>query len=344
MRNLDQLHQVAGYQLDKQGNADHLTLAHPGRRIRVNLSPLAALIWGLCDGQRTASDIVTLLSDAYSDVQVNHTEIRADVERVLNELIKYGAIEYRADQGYNVPILLYHKIAEVPPRGNTVWISRQTFADQMATLSAHGFVPVSFEDYIAFRRGTATPPQRPVIITFDDGYESVFTLVRPILKEHGFKATVFLVTQFIGTDDRFDNRWDEPEAHYGVKMLLWSEVAALATEGFDFGSHTSSHPYLTTINDALALRELDASACKLETHLGARPSVFSYPFGDGAGNPHIQALVQDAGYAAAVSTISGIANTLASNIWALPRIKMTEDVSSDQMIRALKLNFEQLKS
>jgi len=58
--------------------------------------------------------------------------------------------------------------------------------------------------------------------------------------------------------------------------------------------------------------------------LGAAPQVFAYPFGDGAGIPRIEALVQQAGYAAAVSTLPGVANTLASPIWALPRLRITE--------------------
>jgi peptidoglycan/xylan/chitin deacetylase (PgdA/CDA1 family) len=332
MRHTDRPHQVPGYQIHEVGTPDKLTLSHPARGNILYVSPHTALIWGLCDGQRTVGDIIALLQEAYSGVDgksnvipgtVEGTNIGADVGQVLDELAEHGTVELRATQGYDIPILVYLKVAETPPSNNSVWISKRLFAEQMAALSAHGYVAVSFQDYLAYRHGVATPPPRPVILTFDDGYESLYTIVRPILKGYDFTATVFLVTKYIGTHERLDNHWDIPEARYGAKMLLWSEVEALAAGGIAFGSHTQSHRYLTAIDETLAKQEIEASALELEAHLGARPIAFSYPFGDGAGIPRIEVLVQNAGYAVAVSTLPGIANTLTSGIWAIPRIKIT---------------------
>ncbi len=224
---------------------------------------------------------------------------------------------------YSIPILLYHKVALTPPPGNAVWVSSHMFARQMATLSACGYVTVSFEDFLAYRAGTAEPPPRPVILTFDDGYESLYTTARLVLDHYGFKATAFLVTGHIGTNERMDNRWDPPEAQHAVPMLLWSEVAAMAANGHSFGSHTRRHPHLTAVDEERARQEVEGSAADLRAHLRA-PLAFAYPFGDGAGIPRIEALVQEAGHALAVSTLPGVANTLTSPIWALPRLRITE--------------------
>lgn len=225
---------------------------------------------------------------------------------------------------YDIPILLYHKVALTPPPGNAVWVSSHLFARQMAALSASGYVTVSFQDYLAYRAGAAEPPPRPLILTFDDGYESLYTIARLVLDHYGFKATACLVTGHIGSAERMDNRWDPPEAQHAVPMLRWPEVAAMAAGGHAFGSHTRHHPYLTAIGEDRAREEIEGSAADLRAYLGAAPQVFAYPFGDGAGIARLEALVQQAGYAVAVSTLPGVANTLTSPIWALPRLRVTE--------------------
>ena len=312
--------QSVGYTLIRVAGSNDFCLSHPTQTSVLRTNAIAAVIWSLCNGQRTVNDIVTLLSQAYPDAHV----INSDVQQTLTTLTQYGAIEWLAATGYDIPILLYHKVAPEPPPGNTVWISTRLFAEQMATLSAHGYVTVSFQDYLAYRSGAATPPPRPVILTFDDGYENFYTIARPILNRYGFKATVFLVTSQIGAKRHKDNRWDAPEAQHHVRMMIWPEVTILAEEGHSFGSHTRHHISLAAIREEQVRREIKESFTDLRAHLSAAPLVFSYPFGDGAGMTHIQTLVREAGYSAAVSTIAGIANTLTSNIWALPRLKITE--------------------
>lgn len=320
------LHQAPGYRIEPSGcpSATEIRLWHQAKDIELCLSQSAALVWSLCDGQRTLNEIEMLLADAYASDAETAEAIAADVERASETLIAHGALEWLSSEGYDIPILLYHKVAEAPPPGNTVWISRDMFAAQMAALSERGYVTVSLRDYLAYRAGLATPPPRPVILTFDDGYADVEREVRPILETYGFTATVFLVTQAIGARQRMDNSWDPPEAHYGVEMLLWSEVESLSRMGYELGSHTLTHPRLSAVGLDQAKRELTQSAAALHARLGEPPVAFAYPFGDGAGVPRIEALVQQTGYRVAVSTRPGIANTLTSDLWALPRVKITE--------------------
>ena len=95
-----------------------------------------------------------------------------------------------------VPILLYHHITEEPGEGGAV--SVETFNEQMTALVEAGYTAVTFADLDAFVSGDGALPDKPILITFDDGYESNYTHAYPILKEHGLKATIFVIGVSVG--------------------------------------------------------------------------------------------------------------------------------------------------
>jgi len=97
-----------------------------------------------------------------------------------------------------VPILMYHHLSEEAGTGDT--ISASNFAEHMAALRAAGYTAVSFPDLKGYvEQGTALP-EKPILITFDDGYASNLTLAAPILEEYGMEATVFAIGVSIGKD------------------------------------------------------------------------------------------------------------------------------------------------
>src|SRR2546427_9509435 len=99
-----------------------------------------------------------------------------------------------------LPILLYHKIDRIPPgaRYPRSYVTPERFDAQLALLRRCGYESVSFADYLAYRRGAARLPRRPVIITFDDGYRCNRDVALPLLQRHGFRATIFLVAERVG--------------------------------------------------------------------------------------------------------------------------------------------------
>ena len=228
----------------------------------------------------------------------------------------------------DVPILLYHNIDgdDVPCSG--VWVTRRLFGAQMAALDAYGYRTVTLQDFLRYRNGDEVPPNRPIVITFDDGNDNFFTQARPLLDAHGFTATHFLPTGYIGETVRQDNSWDLPEAACPAYKLLWPEVAQMQAEGHAFESHSVSHAHLADLSREVAQREIVASRLDLENRLGHEVRFFAYPYGDGALSGRIRELVKDAGYWAAVSTQQGVASTGFSDVWALPRIKITEENST----------------
>jgi peptidoglycan/xylan/chitin deacetylase (PgdA/CDA1 family) len=223
-----------------------------------------------------------------------------------------------------LPILAYHKVAKTPAPCSSIWVTRQVFAGQMAALHAYGYTALSFRDIVNFQTGGTALPPRPVILTFDDGYECVYSVARPILNKYGFKAACFLSTDYIGAAQRRDNSWD---SGCPSSMMLWAEAAAMLAEGHSFEGHTLSHPRLSSLHPVQAYREIAGSKREIENRLGAAVTCFAYPFGAGAGNPLLRFLAAQAGYKAAASYKTGIASLDASDIMALPRIKIMEENS-----------------
>ena len=240
-----------------------------------------------------------------------------------------GAVSAAQRETFDLPILAYHKVADAPAPCSSIWVTRQVFARQMAALHAYGYIAVSFRDIVHFKtRGAALPP-RPVILTFDDGYECVYSVARPILNRYGFKATCFLSTDYIGTVQRRDNSWDGGDSGCPSSMMLWQEAAAMLAEGHSFEAHTLSHPRLSALHPLQAYREMGGSKTEIESRLGAAVTCFAYPFGAGAGNTLLRFLAARAGYQAAVSYKTGMASLANSDIMALPRIKITQEHAAD---------------
>jgi peptidoglycan/xylan/chitin deacetylase (PgdA/CDA1 family) len=228
-----------------------------------------------------------------------------------------------------LPILAYHKVADLPFSSDSAWITRDLFSRQMAALHAYGYTTVHFIDLVNFKKKKMHLPSLPVVLTFDDGYECVYRLVRPILNDHGFKATCFLCTDYMGTEYRYDNSWDVGDYGKPVFMMLWTEAVVMEAEGHSCEAHTRSHPHLDRINPWKAYTEIAGAKKEIEKRLSKTVTCFAYPFGDGANSFFLRFLVRISGYLAAVSYNTGMAYPETSAVMALPRIKITQEHSVD---------------
>ena len=120
-------------------------------------------------------------------------------------------------------------------------------------------------------------------MTFDDAYRSVAELAEPILSDLGLPGTVFAPTALIGAEGPMEwpgiDGWlgglDEAE----LTPMGWDELSALSERGWEVGSHTRTHPWLTQIDDTALSEELEASRRECEAHLG-RCETLAYPYGD----------------------------------------------------------------
>jgi peptidoglycan/xylan/chitin deacetylase (PgdA/CDA1 family) len=193
----------------------------------------------------------------------------------------------------DLPVLMYHRVGPVlptlPPITQRLTVSSEDFAAQMVWLRAHGFHAVSARQaWEALEHGKPLPP-KPVMITFDDGYRDVLWHAAPVLHRLRMPATAFVITDRISGGD--------------TSFLTWPQLARLERLGVTIGSHTVTHPDLTTLSAAGAQAELRGSRRVLEQHLGHPVQWLAYPAG--AEDASVVALARKAGYVLAVTTDPG---------------------------------------
>ena len=187
-------------------------------------------------------------------------------------------------------VLAYHAIGEcrAAEDPHLLFVSPSSFEAQMDYLRRHRRV-VPLADAVS----GAMPAGSPVVaITFDDGYRSVLDHALPILERHGFPATVFVPTAYVG--DR--NRWDEPLPH-PLGIMDGDELRDAEARGLAVESHGHAHVDLSRASVADAREDLARSVELLEALTGRRPRFLAYPFT--AGSPGAQEAAAELGFVAA---------------------------------------------
>ena len=132
-----------------------------------------------------------------------------------------------------VPILLYHHLAETAA-DNT--LHPETFRKQIELLYNNGYNPVNFDDLIAFVEYGTPLPEKPVIITFDDGYISNYEFAFPVLQEYGFQATIFVIGCSVGHERYYKDTEYELIPHFGqeqIDEMLASGLISIESHTYD---------------------------------------------------------------------------------------------------------------
>lgn len=212
----------------------------------------------------------------------------------------------------SAPILMYHAVAENPPAATRrLSISPRSLDEQIAFLVDRGFTGMTFSDLAhAFETGKALP-ERPVALTFDDGYADFAENAWPILRRYDFPATVFVTSGWIA--DAGPNAAGAPLD----QMLNWAQVRELAAAGIEIGAHSHSHPKLDRLNDAALCLELRVGRALLEDRIGAPVRSLAYPFG--YSTPRVRLATRAAGYGCAAA-VRNFRATSADDIFMLPRL------------------------
>jgi peptidoglycan/xylan/chitin deacetylase (PgdA/CDA1 family) len=183
-----------------------------------------------------------------------------------------------------IPILTYHKITSQREVGiNTV--APDKFGEQMQFLKENNYHPTNFRELMQ-----GNPPAKPVIITFDDGYASVFESALPLLKAFQFTAVIFLITDFLGKE----NSWDANLGGIKFTHLDELQVVKLSAAGMELGSHGATHRALTYLGEKEVISELHQSRKLISKISGQQVITLAYPFG--MQNKKVQRLAKDAGY------------------------------------------------
>lgn len=185
-----------------------------------------------------------------------------------------------------LPILMYHYIRDYNDSrdqiGVNLSVSPANFATQLDLINSRGYTTTTFAELDSGLKIT-----KPIILTFDDGYQDFYDNAFPELRKRGMKAVCFIIT-------------DKDSKEY----LTSSEISELSSYGIEIGSHTISHPDLSTISLARAQNEIVESKATLENIIGKPVISLCYP--SGKYNENVVNLAKEAGYKYATTTNSGI--------------------------------------
>lgn len=242
-----------------------------------------------------------------------------------------------------LPILMYHNLT-VDGETNSMTITQERFREDMQFLKEYGYTPLLSADLIDISAGAKAMPEKPVMITFDDGYESNYTLGFPILKETGMKATISLITSHIR-----DN------ANVGVPTsMTWQQAREMYQSGIvDIGTHT--HMLHNEENGGFELpggpdgvqrmkgeswmdyqtrvgQDIRMSIRTIQANLGdnARVRYFSYPFG--ATDAWFGQVLVDNGLFVSTTTKSSTAD-IRNGLYGLPRYRITMELPVSQLLQ-----------
>jgi peptidoglycan/xylan/chitin deacetylase (PgdA/CDA1 family) len=145
----------------------------------------------------------------------------------------------------------------------------------MHALAGAGWRGVSLAEFEACIRGQRQAGERDLLITFDDAYRGLRDYAFAALRDVGFAAACFVITDYAGRL----NRWDVAYGGRRFAHLAWRDIERWSARGIEFQSHTATHPRLSWVEDARLVDELARSGRALESALGAAPRAVSYPFG-----------------------------------------------------------------
>jgi peptidoglycan/xylan/chitin deacetylase (PgdA/CDA1 family) len=203
------------------------------------------------------------------------------------------------------PILLYHRIEEPPLPDSTAaryYIPPAAFQWQMQALKDWGYTTIPISLLVeAIRKGVPLPP-RPVVITFDDGYASVYENAFPIMQTYGFTAAMYLVWNYMGSQGYMDA----------------AQIQIMTAVGWEIGSHSMTHPHLPAVHDRIQV-EAGLSMSRLAADTGVNVETFAYPYGEI--DSFVVGKVSEYGYTAAVGLGTQYVNGL-NSLFYLSRIEV----------------------
>lgn len=226
-----------------------------------------------------------------------------------------------------IPILMYHSVSNQAQAIFAPYcVAPDQFREQIAWLAGQGYHAVTVAHLIeALQTGSALA-NKPILITFDDGFLDFYTHALPILAEYNTPATLFVVTSYVSST----SRWLKNEGEEDRPMLHWSHLNEIARCGIECGGHSHTHAELDRLDRAQAREEIGLCKRLLEDHLGRPVASFAYPFG--YYDRPLKAIVREAGYHGACA-VRHSASFRGDDLFALRRMMVSRDMTLEQFAR-----------
>jgi peptidoglycan/xylan/chitin deacetylase (PgdA/CDA1 family) len=228
-----------------------------------------------------------------------------------------------------VPVLMYHSIATKATRKfRRFAVDPGEFAAQMSYLDTAGYRPVTVAERARSRSAGRPLPARPVVLTFDDAYTDFYGAALPVLREHDFRATLFVPTAYVGASAR----WNASTGEETREILSWGALRDIAAEGVEMAAHSHTHPQLDRLPAQVVRDEICRSRSLTEDNLAVHVEGFAYPFG--YRNRAARGAVAAAGlrYACVVDDLT---TAPGDDLLALPRLTVNAGIGVAGLARLL---------
>lgn len=249
------------------------------------------------------------------------TSAHEGINYSINKLTNQKQISMKKNNSIDnieAPILTYHYIRIVPDAndalGFSLSVTPDDFRNQLALLTTKGYRAITLDDLYVALQNKKVLPEKPVILTFDDGYKDFYNTAFPILKEFNIKATVYIVSDFI----------DNPDGRYlSSNNILELDQSGLVT----IGAHSKTHANLSAADLVKLKNEVYLSKKNIEKILRHKINHFCYP--GGKWNDTVVSIVKAAGFQTATTTAGGINHTYDERL-TLSRVRVSGGLSLGQ--------------
>jgi peptidoglycan/xylan/chitin deacetylase (PgdA/CDA1 family) len=223
----------------------------------------------------------------------------------------------------SIPILMYHSISQpagsADPSFKALCISPALFTAQVEYLYHSKYTFITVNQLTHAIKGESPFPDRPVVLTFDDGYADFYHHALPVLSHYRLAATLYIVTGFVGRT----SLWLRSKRETGHPILTWNQIAEISNSGIECGGHTQSHPKLDALPLAIARNEIKCSKDLLEQHLSREVTSFAYPYGYYTSS--VRRLVKEVGFTSACA-IKNCMSSDKTDLFTLERLAITPDM------------------
>ncbi|MEI8699011.1 trifunctional glycosyltransferase/class I SAM-dependent methyltransferase/polysaccharide deacetylase [Mesorhizobium sp. ISC15] len=278
--------------------------------------------------------------DVATEPMIDHVPIRARIEIGVARNIVWGGARAlrrdvaRSERRQRIPVLMYHSVSDDGPAALARFrLTPAAFASQMAWLRSNGFHAIGseqLEEFIANRRPFVG---RPVLVTFDDGFQNFADHAWPTLRANDLTAEVFLVTDLVGESAQWDAYTGPP-----TQLMDAGTVRRLSAEGAFFGSHLATHRAIDGLSSSDLAAELLRSRMFIERWTGRPTTAFAAPFS--VTDRRLGRLAKECGYRIGFGGRHGSAGLDCDPI-DLPRIEIRGDRSLDDFVAIVEAVLEE---
>ena len=230
---------------------------------------------------------------------------------LLSMLISF--VTANSEEYIDVPIIMYHSVLKDISRSNKYTITPSTLEEDLKYISINGYNTITISDLISYVYDNKELPEKPIIITFDDGHYNNYGYVYPLIEKYNMKAVISIVGSYT---DKFS---ETNEANLNYSYLRWKDINELISTGrIEFQNHTynlhnNTHGRIGAKkkkgeSDEEYKKILEEDINKLQNEFkentGYTPTCFTYPFG-GISNSSIE-IIKELGFKASLSCEEGI--------------------------------------